>query len=530
MIPLMKSLDGMFPYPTPKIARIKDSKLGLLRYALMFLIIIYVVGYQIMWRGNHLETQELSGVYQLQLDAPTRNNCDPMNVECMQNFTSMSGLPYCSQSPSAGPIKLPCEYWDANQLRQITDQGLMIPTHSTTYFQTAGCKPSVMNNWTCVGWLYDFLDKKGERQEKRGQATPIDDIFIADIERYTLMIDHSARSTLGSRTYAADMVGYWLDCNTENQSDARCVPRPITCGHKRCMDKEHTLAQTRTLEHAPKFRGDRRSLSLAHVKTEIASHRRKKAKSFQKIGPDANVNENLLSEEPAENKEVLSQAAVSLSGPNGKDNLPSRVEHLESLGVVSLSQGDIFTIGTLLRAANVSLDKRRHDVPSWIGGSYRSSGFVLVIRIHYSNIESWLGMKVLPWNVQGPTLHYTYRITKHASHDDYMLREVKKGGPRNDSRVVKEYHGIRVLVEQSGSVAVWDNIQLLLILTTTLALMAVSNCITDTVALYALPSSDAYWSVKYERPRAKKEATARGEQEESEEPLGRRDSIGSITM
>merc|ERR1719261_2252258 len=97
-------------------------------------------------------------------------------------------------------------------------------------------------------------------------------------------------------------------------------------------------------------------------------------------------------------------------------------------------------------------------------------------------------------------------MTKHASHDDFMLRTVQYSGPDvpANGRILSEYHGIRILVEQSGNIAVWDNIQLLLILTTTLALMAVANCITDSVALYCMPQSDEYWAIKYERPRTRK--------------------------
>jgi hypothetical protein len=545
----MKRLDTLFPYPTPKIARIKDSKLGLLRYALMCIILVYVVGYQIMWRGNHLETQDLAGVYQLQLDHPTKNACNPQNAECMQNFTSLSELAYCSQSPEAASIKLPCQYWDAQQLAQLTDQGLMIPTHVSTFYQTAGCKPTVANNWTCVGWLYDFLDKKGHLQSKRGQASPIEDIFIADSERYTLMIDHSVRSTLGHRYYASDMVGYLLDCNQEHQSDAACVPRPIECDNDDCKGKPHTLPQTRTLESHPKFRGDRRSLSLAVAKAEVGErkpmvsqkestgdlkeislHSKVELSPGDMSSPEQPVERDVAEHEvavdilPNKEEDLLERPPASASKPDLEPGAPGRTKHLEQLGVASLAQGDIFTIGHLLKAANVSLDKRRHHVPSWVGGSYRSSGFVLVIRIHYSNIESWLGLKVLPWKVTGPTMHYTYRITKHASHDDFMLKQVHPGGPGEpkNSRVVKEFHGIRVLIEQSGSVAVWDNIQLLLILTTTLALLAVSNCITDTVCLYCLPQSDEYWAIKYERPRTGKAMLKRREPdvEEPGQPAG----------
>jgi len=531
----MKYLDTVVPYPTPKIARIKDSKLGLLRYALMFLIMVYVVGYQIMWRGNHLETQDLAGVYQLQLDHPTRNYCDPIDVECMQNFTSMSALPYCSQSPEAGPIKLPCKYFDAQQLWQLTDQGMMIPTHMSTFYQTRGCVPSIDNDWSCVGWLYDFLDKNGQVQEKRGQASPISDIFIADLERYTLLIDHSARAGGGTRSYASDMVGYWLDCNTDDDADTGCVPRPISCGHESCLDKTYSLPETRGAESRPTFRGDRRSLSFVQTGSKVKSKRRKESRASEQMAPGESHDdsdamaalqlekgEDLLQSRGLQSSRADNETEPEATEPDGH-KVPARVNNLGSLGAVSLLQGDIFTIGMLLRAANVSLDNRRHNVPSWVGGSYRSSGFVLVIRIHYTNIESWLGLKVLPWIPSGPTMHYTYRITKHASHDDFMLKHVRPGGkgePKN-SRVVTEYNGIRVLIEQSGSVAVWDNIQLLLILTTTLALMAVATCITDCVALNCMPESAAYHAVKFERPRSEKKAMAKPQRRASSADIDR---------
>jgi len=316
----MKGLDEIVPYPTPKIARIKDSKLGLLRYALMFIILIYVVGYQIMWRGNHLENKDLTGVYQLQLAHPTRHNCDPQIMECMQNFTSMSKLPYCSQSPEAGPIKLPCQYWDAQQLMQVTDQGLMIPTHIATFQQTRGCQPSAANNFSCVGYLYDFLDNKGEVQAdtKRGEATPIDEFFVADIERYTLMIDHSVRSTLGRRSYASDMVGYWLDCKRENQSDAGCLQRPIACEHKNCHGKEYLPAKKRDVEPHPKFRGDRRSLSLAGTKDKSQRWKRR-SQSVENIVPDDGSSERQDSTEPEDDDDSDATAALQLQ--KGEDLL-----------------------------------------------------------------------------------------------------------------------------------------------------------------------------------------------------------------
>lgn len=521
----LTQLDTIFPYPTPKIARIKDARLGLLRYAMMGSIIIYVLGYHIMWKGAHLETQDIAGVHQLQLAHPTKNDCDPIDVECMQNFTGMAELGYCAQSPHAGNIKLPCEYWDAAQLGQLTDQGLMIPTHVSTFYQTPACKPEASNHWTCNGWLYDYLDKSGKIQERRGQASPITDFFIADIERYTLTIDHSVRATMGARQYASEMVGYWLNCNGENQSDTRCTPAAIPCGHKSCASSVDAFPKTQV--SGRKFLGDQRSLSLAGRRSKIKPNRQKASNALENpSSEDEDLDLPKPKDDPPSAPKRTTLDADSLA--------PTKVDHLEDLGVVGLLQGDVFTIGKLLQAANVSLDARRHDVPAWVGGSYRSSGFVLVIRIHYSNIESWLGLKVLPWRQMGPTMHYTHRITKHASHDDFMLRTVSQGGTDDPphSRVVKEYHGIRVLVEQSGTIALWNNIQLLLILTTTLALMTLTNCITDTVALYCCSESDEYWAIKYERPRTRKGQNT-GDAEDAEETTADDDRVmryDSITM
>jgi len=527
---LQKIFCDCMSYPTVKVAKIEDPVLGSFRCLLMAAIFFYVVGYQIMWRGNHLEMHDLIGVYQLQIDPPTRNSCNAINVECMQNFSSLSGLRYCSQSPIPGPVKLPCEYWDAHQLGQLTDQGLMLPTHISTFRQTSGCEPSAANNWTCGGFLFDFLDKKGHVQKKRGQATPESDVFVADIERFTLTLDHSVRSALGQRYYANEMVGYWLDCNHENASDSACTPRPVHCGQESCRDRVASLQQNRAAKESPsKFRGDRRSLALTGLSSRTRVQRTKGSSRSAELEPSEVRSHNTPSAAEGDhspNQTPVPQAmgprtvatlqlrhletdSNAFSTPSPKpveDTAPGRASDIESLGVVSIPEGDMFSIGMLLRAANVSLDERRHNVPSWVGGTYRSSGFVLVIRVHYSNIESWLGLKVLPWNILGPRMHYTYRITKHASHDDFMLSKVQlldkhlgeKKEKKKSLRTLTDFYGIRVLIEQSGNVAVWDNIQLLLILTTTLALAAVATYITDFVALNILPQSKEYAKFKFE--------------------------------
>lgn len=485
----MSPLDQFFPYPTPKIARIKDSRLGLLRLSLIFGISAYVLLYQIMWKGNHLEMAEITGVHQMTLSHPTKGNCNPMDVSCMQNFSSMSELPYCAQSPIQSSIHLPCEFWDAASLRQITDEGMLIPTHYSQFKQTQGCKPSVVNNWTCVGWLYDFMDKKGHVQLVRGQAKPLRDIFIADVERFTLRIDHSVKSHVGARAYDYQMAGSLLECT----SSSNCTQRPLVCTRTEGCPDGPLIANAPLVNQKPsppRVRGS--SSPLALLQTDVKPGKWAPARSRSK--PDAKQRQ----------RPVLAADKDTQRSPSAATNETSGTPGLWAPELIfeSTDEGDVFSIATLLRAANVSMDQRRHSAPSYIGGSYRSSGFVLVIRLYYSNHEPWLGLKVWPWRKEGPQMRYTYRITKHASHEDFVLRKVAPGST-SENRTIDEYHGIRILLEQSGVIAVWDDLQLLLILTTTLALMAISSCITDTAALYILPQKDEYWAIKYERPRKK---------------------------
>merc|ERR1719217_1923825 len=130
----------------------------------------------------------------------------------------------------------------------------------------------------------------------------------------------------------------------------------------------------------------------------------------------------------------------------------SLARKLDKDGMISDTFGDVFLVSKLLDMANMSLDARRphfreDDFPPGVSASYRSSGFILVVRVFYTNDESWIGLKCFPWNKWGPNIHYIYSITKHASDDDYVLSKMHVLNQTSQERVVKNYHGIRVMVE-----------------------------------------------------------------------------------
>lgn len=476
-----RDLDDIFAYQTPKVAKIKDRKLGLLRLGLMVCIAFYIIVWQILYKGQHLNVGPVNGVFRLQLQQPTVEGCDPFHLGCRPNFTSMRELSYCSQNhkPWTSPEdpllrhkKLPCEYWDATELVQASDEGFLVPTRIEMFRQARGCFPSEANNWSCKGELYDFLDESGHIQSRSsGSAEPLRDVFIADMERFTLLIDHSFRRQGGMQAENMEMLGEWLDC-PRHDATLSCKARKILCVHDKCP-KGALVSITR---------GDYMSLlglRSSHQARLRTATLRTATKSASKAAAKAGVKlEAEDGEGLAEERSGLALARKLATG-------------ILETSPVAVLKGDVFRMGQLLDIAGVSLD----SAGNMTGETIRQRGVVVVIQIEYSNLSPWMGLTINPWST-GPTPKYKYRVTTRPSYD-YRSRKVF-GDPTDEIRTVREYHGVRLVVEQTGRMAVWDTMQFLLVLTTSLGLMAVSNYVTDFLAIYCLPRSADYARAKYQ--------------------------------
>jgi len=192
-------VDEMLAYQTPKVVTIKDRTLGMLKYTFMFIIICYVFIFQLLYKGSHFQLQPHSGIARMQLQHPTKQ-CSPMQLDCSANYTSLKKLPYCNQytGKSGNPTtKKECKYFDALDLLTPMDGGYLMPTFIETYDQVPGCKPSAKNNYKCDK-KYAFVDGNGDIQTGSGRAKPKAQFFVADLESFTLLIDHSFRVETGT--------------------------------------------------------------------------------------------------------------------------------------------------------------------------------------------------------------------------------------------------------------------------------------------------------------------------------------------
>lgn len=439
--------DKFFAYATPRVSKIQDANLGLLKMLLMFLIFVYIVIFQILYQGKHFQVHGLTGTYRLQLQEPTVGHCNPMVYGCENNFSSISNLPYCLQNtnPSGGTPKVrrDCAYFDANEMFTTLESGHLLPTKMAMYKQSPACSPSAENNWACKR-KYDFEAIDGKSLVPGKKAPPEKDLFIADIEHFTLLIDHAYhRDGGGMAQDDFQMQGYFKDCKSPEAGKRDCTNRPIICVHDGC-----------------------KSFMVTPENTEVVP---KETMLLNQLAPPAFMRSSLMHHN-----------SVSMNANKKRRGV------LHDYRVVSIKSGDVMSVRNLLDLAGISsLDDTRFEE------TYRSLGMTLVVHIHYSNLGHW--RLLTPKDPPEYTIDVSLRPTF-----EFQYRTVdQRASPEGRERTVYNFNGICIKVEQTGELAMFDLTQLILILTTSLGLMAVSNTMTDFLALSVLPKKEQYSLEKY---------------------------------
>lgn len=175
-------VDVLFAYPTLKYVKIVDARLGLFKYLITFMIIVYVSVYQLWYLGGYLEEIGVTGAVRFSLQQPTHNGCDPTDSGCKNEFSSLKTLPYCTQSngaagSSTGSI-LPCTFLENIGMQVVMTNSILATTRMTQYEQVLVCNSSVSE--TCP-FIYNLTDNPNAEQE----------FYVVDAEKFTVLIDHS---------------------------------------------------------------------------------------------------------------------------------------------------------------------------------------------------------------------------------------------------------------------------------------------------------------------------------------------------
>eukprot|EP01132_Coremiostelium_polycephalum_P008552 gene8552-10516_t len=178
------NIDSLFDYQTVKIVRIRDRRLGILHLVFLFAIICYISVGTIVLEKKYLATELPIGSIRSSLMEPSEEykNDNP---------------PYCS---SAGPEYMgfptkQCQWWDETLV-------LYPPSSESSIFVTTRVTSSQerLNNCSLTSPNCRYTDSQDQN------------FFIADVDNFTILIDHTLSApTLGIQYNAKQLAGKLLD-------------------------------------------------------------------------------------------------------------------------------------------------------------------------------------------------------------------------------------------------------------------------------------------------------------------------------
>ncbi|KAG9300185.1 hypothetical protein G9A89_002631 [Geosiphon pyriformis] len=158
-------MEGLLEYETFKIVKVQDKRLGVIYRAFQIAIFVYIIYKIVMDQGYLKKEPPVPGAVRMSLKAPK----------------TLSTPDYCDGA-------LPCVYWGANDILYPSDGA------GTGFFTTrvAVNRYNPENNCTFIKasraddpCIFDLSKTKNE--------TLLGKSYIADIENYTVMIEHSIR-------------------------------------------------------------------------------------------------------------------------------------------------------------------------------------------------------------------------------------------------------------------------------------------------------------------------------------------------
>jgi len=415
-------------YDSVKVVSTRSVKLGLLSRGMMIWVFAYIFLFQCMYKHRHYVKSRPVGLGRLQLQRPTKDHCNPMHPGCESDFTPMDELPYCdvyegNETDFTGRQQ-PCIYMDEKQMNPTGRQHyhMLIPTRISFMDQVATNKCKADNYKHCTN-VYDFPE--GKKPEPT---------FIADLDRFTLLIDHAfilpfedvEQGAPVANGGANDFQGYVEVCETISElKRTGCKEVPIPC-FSGCDYK----AEGRRLADYTLLEGDSEGM------------------------------------------------------PNMR-----RLADSESPDFFSIKVGDIIPMGELLRLAGIDLN----NATSRLGESRRSEGFVIQIDVDYRNVDPYAFMS--PWKT-GP-VKYVYRVGMLPM-ETYKetSQELLDDGER---RILHDWHGVFVKVKLGGSIQYFFWPQLLILLTTSLGLLAAADSVIFYYACYVWKHSKEFYGCKYDK-------------------------------
>lgn len=452
------NLNTIFAYSTSKYVKIEDRRLGILYYFLVFLILVWIVVFQFFYGNEHYKMFDVHGITRISVQQPTKGICNPRENGCENTLPAMSDLPYCKEYNGAAKstvLQNECVFVDMIELHPYGAQtdALFVPTRIDKVMQKNECFPGKDNKYSCKRFWSTSEDHKNT--------------YVAGIEDYTVLL-YSSYSRRGIQGISQNQQGFYYECiDPSTKKTIRTYPchgdliiQPIEC-----LAGQNCRFDIKTQEAPPMVA----TSVLQNQSNELPV--KKKLSLRAQRGRDASA--------------VIELADSSIQHSNVTETRPP--------DVYGIPDGDVFRLGKLIELAGLDLDqkvgKSGSDEP------LRQIGTAISVQVEYSNLRPWHSTLFNDLRVG-----YIYRVVAHEIEN--VKAEVYAAAQPEDAnvRAVQNRHGILLHAKVTGSFGELNVIYLLVILSTSFALLGTARSLVDILATtLPLQHQNIYKQAKYEQ-------------------------------
>lgn len=474
--------DDIFAYQTPKQALVRDRYVGALFYFLTFLALSWVLGGQVLWRNEHFMLKDVKGIPRMKIDHPTRNQCDPNEHDCLADFKPLSVLPYCTEHSGVSDVshRANCIYADKHSMFTDGTVGsqVFLPTSVVVIEETKLCNPKASNGHSCENeYDINWGDKGYYFNETQMQ-------FYANVEDYVIQLTSTYhRETIAGTSL--DHPGFYLECFDKDEHEGKEMSwnERLHQRKKECKDERRV-----PVECIPGLQCNKGGLKTI------------KDLKIDKIDMDKDLGEDttgLWLDEAREGLQGVSTSrrtlrnmrAQHISTWSGATHAKPEEHYRPTPDVYASTWGDTFKLGKLMQLSGVDLDKHKN----MDGFSARMAGTIIEIEATYTNLRRFLSSLGLSQT------QYTYRVKERKL--PYVSKESLHPHQPSDYPERRRYlvqHGILLNFQVGGEFGFFNIVYLLIMLTTSLALLATAHKITDLISLYLHPRNKNYFHMKYD--------------------------------
>lgn len=513
--------DEIFAYSTKKVVWIRDRWIGLFYYAVILLVLAWVIGGQILWKNEHLSRMDVKGVARIWYSHPTVRDCDPDGgPDCKSRYRKLTDINYCDvyRGPDKSPYSAHCRFRDRISLQHGASRvsSLFLPTSVEVITDEKHCEPSEENGYSCDN-TYQPLSgsdclQAGRYLCKKRNGEENQFYYVADVLNYrvSLASSYERENIRGMSLQHQGFVGVcrglvdmshhrqtWTDRQkalakyrcTDDQLEIEKIPcaQGVSCAAMRAFD----ILEETGISVAGRTVKDGLHRAIKGNKSEGDEKKDKDEASFMTVGSGhhsrrlrarRNQGKSLGTDNEPGRPHLEDFATTRKPGQPGLDGV-------EALEEYSNHWGDVFTIRRLLTLAGADLDQD-YNMDGWTA---RQSGTVLEVTAVYNNLYPFLSA----FGYRPVSYHYTVRQLALPYVSQLVMSEEQPDDYPKHRRHELQY-GLLIYFKVGGSFGFFNLVYLLVMITTALALTGSAAVVTDLVGIYLHPKKDNFFHLKYE--------------------------------